>query len=338
MKIQLTTLALLLLVALPSTGVGQPSEDKTTAGEESVQETSKPSIRCTSIVPPEELGDAERVALRGVACFEAGEYIQALRHYRRAFEVSESPLLMGAIGRVFQEMGYPALAREYYNSYLLAEVDEKEKISARLADVDKKLDAEAVPVRIESNPPGARIFIVMSEDHWELAGDAPIETRLLPGKYNLVARRDGYKPLETSIEVPERDDPVNVKKSVSKLELEDPNALFDTSKREWHERGMTVILASIPFVAAGSTMLAIGLGKEKDSVELTSPQARDEMNRDANRLKTWGAASLAVGATGVVVGSILYLIGNQSDSGDAEAEVGGWTTQGGGGASATVRW
>jgi hypothetical protein len=290
-------------------------------------------------VPPEELADAERVALRGVACFEAGEYVQALRHYRRAFEVSESPLLMGAIGRVFQEMGYPALAREYYNSYLLSDVGDKDRIAERLADVEKKLNDDAVPVRIETNPPGARVYVVVSDEHWELAGESPLETRLLPGEYGLVVRREGFRPLETRIDVSEPDDPSNVSKQVERLELSDPNALFDTGPRVWRERGITVILASIPFVAAGSTMLALGLGKESDSVELQSPDARDEMNQDASQLKTWGAASLAVGATGIVVGSIIYLLGGPVDTPDGpKTAFGPWFGQDSAGASARFSW
>jgi tetratricopeptide (TPR) repeat protein len=313
--------------------------DETPIATDSVQEDVAPKLTCSSFVPPEELGNAERVALRGVACFESGEYVQALRHYRRAFEVSESPLLMGAIGRVFQEMGYPALAREYYNSYLLAEVSEKERIAQRLADVEQKLQDEAVPVRIETNPPGARVFLVVSDDHWELAGESPIETRLLPGEYGIVVRREGFRPLEGAVKVEKPSDPSNVKKQVTRLELSDPNALYDISPRVWRERGITVIITSIPFVAAGGTMLALGLGKESDSVALQTPEARDQMNQDASRLKTWGAASLAVGTTGVVVGSVLYLLGGpvETPSGP-ETAFAPWVGADGAGASARFSW
>lgn len=327
-------------ILLTSFGAAAQTPDNETPPEgETVQENVAPRIECRSFVPPEELGDAERVALRGVACFEEGEYVQALRHYRRAFEVSESPLLMGAIGRVFQEMGYPALAREYYNSYLLADVDEKERIANRLADVEKLLAEDAVPVRIETNPPGARIYIVVSEDHWELAGESPLETKMLPGEYGVVARREGFRPLESRIQVANSDDPANVKKQVKSLELSDPNALFDVGPRRWRERGITVIIASIPFVAAGATMLALGLGKESDSVELSDPGARDSMNQDASQLKTWGGASLAVGATGAVVGTILYMLGGpvESPSGPDTALL-PWFDHRSAGASATVTW
>lgn len=311
------------LVVVPQLAAGVAFGEPVEAIEEEIDktETPEPTMSCQSFVPPEELEDAQRVALRGVACFEEEKYIQALRHYRRAFEVSESPLLMGAIGRVFQEMGYPALAREYYNSYLMAESDPdgKEKIAVRLADVDKELAEDAVPTRIETNPTGARVYFVMGDDHWELAGESPVELELLPGEYDLVIRKDGFTPAEESLVVRERTSPENISGPVKEYTLADPQALFDTSDKEWRERGVAVTIASIPFIAAGATMIALGLGKEADSVELQDAGARDAMNQDASRLKTWGGASLAVGATGIVVGAVLYLVG-LDDSEPVEGE------------------
>lgn len=315
------TITLILFVSLPLAAQTQgPAEVAETLPDEASDE---PTISCQSFVPPEELHDAQRAALRGVACFEERQFIQALRHYRRAFEVSESPLLMGAIGRVFQELGYPALAREYYKSYLLAKTDRsgEEKIASRLDDVEKELAENAVPTRIETDPPGARVYFVIEKEHWELAGESPVEMQLLPGSYDIVIRRDGFVPTEETLVVRERTSPENITGNSAVYELADPQAVFETSGREWRERGIATTIVAIPFVAAGATMIAIGMGKETDAVEISDPMMRDDINGDASMLKTWGAASLAVGATGLVVGGVFYLLGlDGSDDGPSDEE------------------
>lgn len=276
----------------------------------------KPSLECSEYVPPEERNDPKRLALRGVACFEAKDYLTALRHYRRARELSDANLLNAAIGRTFQELGYPFFARRYFRDYLGGQIDAsqgRQRIKKRLDDVEKQLDEEAAEIELKSTPSGAEVYLVVRDTHRESIGRTPITVKMLPGEHRFVVEREGY--------IPEEHD-VRVAKGGSRTvqsKLVDSDAAFSVSGRTLRRAGIVTMGAGTPLLATGAALWIVGRQKKSDAESLGQP-ARDEQIMRGSTLQQWGLVSGIVGVTALTTGFVLWWSGRHVGGDGAPTE------------------
>ncbi len=267
---------------------------------------------CPSYVPAEERSNPNQLALRGVACFEAKNYLQALIFYREAYGISKSALLRGAIGRSLQELGFPDLAREYYKSYLRVQApgsDGYQKIRERMDVVEQQLAERSSEVEIRSTPSDAKVYVILDGEYWEELGTTPLKVRLLPGDYKLVFRKADHVTEETEITVEPKTD------AKFEEELIDQTALFGTTNRRWRQAGVITMLSAIPFAAGSVTMLILS-ANERDKAERYKPgdpnydpAVTRDSNKQADLYHTIGVISGSVAAGAAVTGLIFYLIG-----------------------------
>lgn len=270
---------------------------------------------CTEFVAAEERDSPQRLALRGVACFEAGEYLHALRHYRRARELSASNLFDAAIGRTFQELGYHFIARRYYRDYLSGrhnDGDSQAKIEQRLAEVEAQLAEDGSKVRVTSTPPGAAVFVVIENTHWEPLGVTPIDIEVRPGKHTFVVDQPGYLTHSTQVDVGAKQD------RVIKADLVHTDTPLGTSKNKLRQTGMITMGASLPFLVVGPSLYFIGKNN-RGAVEELPRDAQEQATRNATRVQSLGIVTTVVGVAALGTGVALYFLGKPAEQPPAEA-------------------
>ncbi|MEZ4462552.1 MAG: PEGA domain-containing protein [bacterium] len=272
---------------------------------------------CPSYVPPE-TADASTLSLRGVACFEAGEFLRALMYYRQAYGISKSAVLRAGIGRSLQELGQPDLARQYYEAYLQVaspQTDGYQKIEQRLSDLLTSLKTNASTVEITSIPADAEVFVVLDGQYWERLGATPVKMKMLPGKYRIVVQKTDFMTREETIEVGDDGDDVSVD-----VEMVSQAALFNVSSRTWQRRGVYLMLGSIPLLLGGGGLFIIGQDRIDEANQLApEPGSASEANRlrdQGHTLRTVAIGTTAGGAALAITGLIFYLAGD-STSGSA---------------------
>lgn len=248
-----------------------------------------PDSKCEDdYVPPEIRQDAMALTLQGVACFEVTYYSRALIFYRRAYEISPSPLLEAAIGRSLHELGLWGAAHAYYRRYLRRAEDDPEgraKIKERLAELERQLAEEAANVTVTSTPDGARILLIDHNGHTEDMGTTPLTTRMAPGKYTIEVEKLGYYSRQKEIILSRKEqDELDV-------ELVPQGATFNLESRRIRRIGTTTMLVSAPIAVAGGLLSFTG-----------EPDRRP-----------FGYGMVLVGSLGLVSGGIVTAIGHKRD-------------------------
>ncbi len=272
-------------------------------------------VECSEYLTPEERRDAERLVVRGVACFERQEYLIALRHYREARRLSDSNLLNAALGRVFQELGYPYIARRYYRDYLAGQVEDvsaRERIESRLAVVEREIEQENGEVTFESSPPGATVNLVILGGQWEDLGRTPMTVALPPGQHEVVIQGDGYLTKTEKITVSRGAQPTNVDSS-----LVSNDAAFGMTGQRLRRIGAITMLASAPFIASGAVFYVAGTMKKSDGEAVTEPR-RSELIDSGGKQQRTGVVLGIIGLAALSTGVVLYVFGQDELPGESE--------------------
>lgn len=250
-----------------------------------------PDPKCEDdYVPPEIREDAMALTLQGIACFEVTYYTRALIFYRRAYQISPSPLLEAAIGRSLHEIGLWGAAHAYYRRYLRRAEDDPEgraKIEERLAELERQLEEEAATITITSTPNTARVLLIDHTGHTEDLGFTPVSTRMAPGKYKIEIEKLGYYSRESEVILSRKEqDELDV-------ELVPQGATFNLESRRIRRIGTTTMLVSAPIAVAGGVLSITG---------------------DADR-KPLGYGMLFVGSLGLISGGVVTALGYRRDGG-----------------------
>jgi tetratricopeptide (TPR) repeat protein len=143
--------------------------------------------------PASEKGDAKELMQLGVKLLKSKDYLGALAVFKDAFERFPSSKILLNIGTTLKLLDRNAEAANTYQRYLDArDSDPKRRaeVTREIADLDKGLAHLAITAPAEAE-------LQIGDDEWI----APIDVgnyRVVPGGYTVRARRDGYRPFETS--------------------------------------------------------------------------------------------------------------------------------------------
>ena len=249
--------------------------------------SAQPKLTCEDdYIPPEHRDDAMALTLKGIACFEATSYAQALTYYRRAYAISPSPLLDAAIGRSMHELGMWGAARAYYQRYLSrGDAEGRGKIEERLSELERQLAEEAATLSLTSSPQAARVFLLGESGHTEDLGVTPMTTRLAPGKYTILFEASGfYASQKIALLSPKEADEVDA-------ELVPQGATFNIEARRVRRIGATTMLISAPIAIAGGVLSITG-----------KPENRP-----------FGYGMVFIGGTGLLAGGVVKVLGYRRD-------------------------
>ncbi len=273
------TIASMLLGAWMIIATGPPSRSA---------EAAPPPDRCVDdYLPPEARRDPDILTARGLACFQSEKYARALHYYRRAFQLSQDPLLEAVIGRSMHELGLWGAAKAYYERYLAraADKDGAGCIRERLAELEHQLGTRAATVTVQTSPSATHLWLETETGHREDLGNAPMTTRLAPGTYTLVVERIGYYPARETIDLA-----LKAQETVE-VELVPQGATFNIPSRRLRRIGAVTLTASTLTLAAGGFTALSG-------------------DRPWRPL---GHGLLFVGSAGLITGSVTSLIGARRD-------------------------
>jgi outer membrane receptor protein involved in Fe transport len=130
----------------------------------------------------------------GIRRYSAGDYRTALEHLLRSNRLGPNKNVIFNIARCYERLGRHAQAFRYYSEYLTLESDRRARAGA-LRTV-RALRPHLALVRIESNPPGATIYV----DRRDLGvrGRTPLTLALRPGQHGLFLELEGYETVENA--------------------------------------------------------------------------------------------------------------------------------------------
>ncbi len=243
------------------------------------QTKSSPNRCPTGLITQETSRDTLELTMLGVACFERGEFGQALAFYRRAYAQSREPLLEAAIGRSLHELGLYSSAKLYYELYLQHErvdTDGRTRITQRAKRLESQLADSSATVTIDAFPGSAQVFIQTHEGHRELLGTTPLTTQLEPKKYTITLEQALFHP-ETFTVNPSPGDTIEARR-----ELVPQRATFNLTTRATRRIGTTTFLVGLPILAAGGVIRL-----------LDRPYTR----RESHAVMLIGGTTMFIGAT-----------------------------------------
>jgi tetratricopeptide (TPR) repeat protein len=241
---------------------------------------------CPGTLSPDEPQDVRTLTSYGVACFESGDYARAYVLYRQAYEKSESPLLLAALGRSLHEVGLYSLARRHYERFLRkvgeGESEAVQKIRRRLQQLDSADEATTSELKLGSTPGGADAYIQLENGAWVPLGRTPLQVEVRPGAWTLRLDKEGYirqeRPLTLQAGTTRRE----------QISLISVTSEFRRRGRAIKRAGLFTTLASLPMYATAGTLWGLS---ESES----APNSAQRRRGVAIGLTSAGTAALASG-------------------------------------------
>ncbi len=142
--------------------------------------------------------EAAQRAAEGETHFEAGRFATALETFLAAYAVDPDPNLIHNAGACLEKLGRFGEAIERYEAFVLAQPEGSaaDSLRARLAGLEKKAARTRAPVRIQSEPAGAAVFLNGGS---EPAGRTPIRRWLPFGEHNVRVELAGHETVTTQV-------------------------------------------------------------------------------------------------------------------------------------------
>lgn len=162
------------------------------------------SVATSAAPPPAKAPDpvkAKELFNAGKKLYDQGKYGEAVVKFEEAYAARPHPVIFFNIGKCYELMGETGKGEtgkglRAYRDYLRALPDATDKVSVgdSIANLERKLkDRGLQQVLVFADPATAKIEI----DGKDL-GVQPASTELTPGPHKLVARAEGYTPVERS--------------------------------------------------------------------------------------------------------------------------------------------
>lgn len=137
----------------------------------------------------------EEVRANAKSAFAKGEFEEAALLFREAFDITPKGNLLYNIGLCYERAGNVQQAIIYYERFVqaLPGSPKRPAVVRKVAKLKESMDGKFQTVAVTSNPPGAIIFV--DEKAKGAMGAAPIEFKLVPGDYTIIAELKGYEPV-----------------------------------------------------------------------------------------------------------------------------------------------
>ncbi len=262
---------------------------------------------------------------RGAEAFDAGRYLESVKHFKEAAQLVPNPALSYNIGLAYDSMGETTDALSWYRDYLrrvpdAADRDAVIKSIRRLEHVLQQLGVQQVT--IFSTPEGATVSL-----DGDVVGRTPWTGETTPGQHRVRVTLDGHAPAVAEFSLAE-DRTLDVKLVLSEGSEPEPapepevarpaleqEVVEDTPVPPKRSSGRLVRPLTWAVLGGGAGFLGGALGVElaraqseqrarEATTQVDAAQSVDEMERR----QTTARVLAAVGAAGAVVGGTLLTI------------------------------
>ncbi len=150
---------------------------------------------------PEAAAKAKESFNAGKKLYDQGKYADAVLKFEEAYAARPHPIIFFNIGKCYELLGETGKgetgkALRAYRDYLRAIPDASDKVAVNdsIANLERRLkDRGLQQVTVFAEPATARIEIDGKD-----VGLSPASTELKPGPHTLVAKAEGFEPLERS--------------------------------------------------------------------------------------------------------------------------------------------
>jgi outer membrane receptor for ferrienterochelin and colicin len=132
----------------------------------------------------------------GADRYKAADFRGALEHFLASNRLVPNRNVVFNIARTYEQLKQSADAYRYFNQALEGETDEPTR--ARIQEAIARTLPLIAVVRIESDPPGATLYIGRRE--LGARGNTPLVLGLPPGRYKIMGELPGYEPVELAPE------------------------------------------------------------------------------------------------------------------------------------------
>ncbi|MGH7436108.1 MAG: PEGA domain-containing protein, partial [Polyangiaceae bacterium] len=157
-------------------------------------------------VRPARADESELEFELGAERYKASDFRGALEHFLASNRLVPNRNVVFNIARTYEQLKQSADAYRYFTQALEGETDEPTR--ARINEALARTLPQVAVVRIESDPPGATVFVGRRE--LGPRGNTPLVLGLTPGNYKIMADLPGYE----SAELPAQDFAAGTKKDV----------------------------------------------------------------------------------------------------------------------------
>ncbi len=133
--------------------------------------------------------------------YERGEFRDALRKYRSAYEITDDPRVLYRIGLTYENLANYQRAREHLELFLLAEPSTKyrDRVEKKIATLSEQEAALQAAIQVESDPPGAEVYLY--DDTGRPSGVTPIRLPVGPGTHLLIVKKEGHEAAREEVTV-----------------------------------------------------------------------------------------------------------------------------------------
>lgn len=131
---------------------------------------------------------ARKIFADGVKLYQQGDYEGARRLFKQADAEHHAPAIVYNLALAEEKLRHPQAAVDAYEAYV-AEVGDQGELSSSAAVAIAQLKARSTKLRVETKPPGARVFV----DGTPLADPSPATVLLFTGTHVVVAQGDGWR-------------------------------------------------------------------------------------------------------------------------------------------------
>lgn len=137
---------------------------------------------------------ARKIFAEGVRLYQRGDYEGARRLFVQADAEHHAPAIVYNLGLAEEKLGHVQAAVDAYEAYL-AEVGDSADLSSAAAVASAQIKARSTRLRIESQPPGLRVFV----DGTPLPEATPTTLLVGPGHHVVVAQAPGGARVEVDV-------------------------------------------------------------------------------------------------------------------------------------------
>lgn len=131
---------------------------------------------------------ARKLFADGVKLYQQGDYEGARRLFKQADAEHHAPAIVYNLALAEEKLRRPQAAVDAYEAYV-AEVGDQGELASAAAVAIAQLKARSTKLRIETKPPGARVFV----DGAPLAEPAPVTVLVFAGTHVVVAQGEGWR-------------------------------------------------------------------------------------------------------------------------------------------------
>lgn len=153
------------------------------------------------VAAAEEYPEYDAAMARAKTAYNEQRFPEAAELFKQAFDAEPRGNLLYNIGLCYEKSDNIEEAIRYYERFIAAVPGSKRRpaIQTKIGVLKQQITGRYVAVSVVTDPPGAVIFV--NDKAKGAMGQSPIDFKLLPGRYTIIAELDEHESAEREIDL-----------------------------------------------------------------------------------------------------------------------------------------